>query len=378
MQPISKKNNLYIGTLSGTSMDSIDATLLKITNKIKVINSYSVKMPKTLSNKMMELSKMKKNLFLHPTKELREADEEFTFETVNVVRKLLKKSKLRNSDIHALGSHGQTIQHRPFSKKPYSLQIGNPKIISNLTGITTIGNFRQTNITNGGSGAPLTPSFHNFFLRDKAKNRAIINIGGITNITLLLKNKKTIGWDTGPGNCLIDQSVKKLIGGKFLFDKNGDFARKGDFKKVRKTIDLVIKKPFFNIEIPKSDSTENYDFSKLFFKNSNLSKFDWISAMTEITALTLVNSLVKNCSSKKLNIYICGGGSKNSYLIKRIKTKLPRNWSIGNTKTLGIDPMFVETSTFGWLAKQRLENKKIDLKSSTGAIPSLTGEVFQA
>ena len=98
--------------------------------------------------------------------------------------------------------------------------------------------------------------------------------------------------------------------------------------------------------------------------------------MTEITALTLVNSLVKNCSSKKLNIYICGGGSKNSYLIKRIKTKLPRNWSIGNTKTLGIDPMFVETSTFGWLAKQRLENKKIDLRSSTGAIPSLTGEVF--
>ena len=90
----------------------------------------------------------------------------------------------------------------------------------------------------------------------------------------------------------------------------------------------MIKKPFFNLEIPKSDSTENYDFSKLFFKNSNLSKFDWISAMTEITALTLVNSLVKNCSSKKLNIYICGGGSKNSYLIKRIKTKLPRNWSI--------------------------------------------------
>ena len=176
MQPISKKNNLYIGTLSGTSMDSIDATLLKITNKIKVINSYSVKMPKTLSNKMMELSKIKKNLFLYPTKELREADEEFTFETVNVVRKLLKKSKLRNSDIHAIGSHGQTIQHRPFSKKPYSLQIGNPKIISNLTGITTIGNFRQTNITNGGSGAPLTPSFHNFFLRDKAKNRAIINL----------------------------------------------------------------------------------------------------------------------------------------------------------------------------------------------------------
>ena len=376
MQPIRNKNNLYIGTLSGTSMDSIDASLLKITNDIKILNSCSVKMPKALLDRMMKLSRTKKNLFLHPTKELKEADNQFTMETVNVVKKLLKKSKLRNSDIQAIGSHGQTIQHRPFSKKPYSLQIGNPKIISDLTGIKTISNFRQTNIMNGGSGAPLTPSFHNFFLREKTKNRAIVNIGGITNVTLLLKNKKTIGWDTGPGNCLIDQSVKKLIGGKNSFDKNGDFAKKGDFQKLTKTIDFLIKKPFFNLETPKSDSTENYDFSKLFIKDSNISKFDWISAMTEITALTLVNSLIKNCSSKKLNIYICGGGSKNSYLIKRIKTKLPRDWSIGNTKTIGIDPMFVETSTFGWLAKQRLENKKIDLKSSTGAIPSLTGEVF--
>ena len=376
MQPIRNKNNLYIGTLSGTSMDSIDASLLKITNDIKILNSYSVKMPKALLDRMMKLSRTKKNLFLHPTKELKEADNQFTMETVNVVKKLLKKSKLRNSDIQAIGSHGQTIQHRPFSKKPYSLQIGNPKIISDLTGIKTISNFRQTNIMNGGSGAPLTPSFHNFFLREKTKNRAIVNIGGITNVTLLLKNKKTIGWDTGPGNCLIDQSVKKLTGGKNSFDKNGDFAKKGDFQKLKKTIDFLIKKPFFNLETPKSDSTENYDFSKLFIKDSNISKFDWISAMTEITALTLVNSLIKNCSSKKLNIYICGGGSKNSYLIKRIKTKLPRDWSIGNTKALGIDPMFVETSTFGWLAKQRLENKKIDLKSSTGAIPSLTGEVF--
>ena len=376
MQPIRNKNNLYIGTLSGTSMDSIDASLLKITNDIKILNSYSVKMPKALLDRMMKLSRTKKNLFLHPTKELKEADNQFTLETVNVVKKLLKKSKLRNSDIQAIGSHGQTIQHRPFSKKPYSLQIGNPKIISDLTGIKTISNFRQTNIMNGGSGAPLTPSFHNFFLREKTKNRAIVNIGGITNVTLLLKNKKTIGWDTGPGNCLIDQSVKKLIGGKNSFDKNGDLAKKGDFQKLTKTIDFLIKKPFFNLETPKSDSTENYDFSKLFIKDSNISKFDWISAMTEITALTLVNSLIKNCSSKKLNIYICGGGSKNSYLIKRIKTKLPRDWSIGNTKALGIDPMFVETSTFGWLAKQRLENKKIDLKSSTGAIPSLTGEVF--
>ena len=376
MQPIRNKNNLYIGTLSGTSMDSIDASLLKITNDIKILNSYSVKMPKALLDRMMKLSRTKKNLFLHPTKELKEADNQFTLETVNVVKKLLKKSKLRNSDIQAIGSHGQTIQHRPFSKKPYSLQIGNPKIISDLTGIKTISNFRQTNIMNGGSGAPLTPSFHNFFLREKTKNRAIVNIGGITNVTLLLKNKKTIGWDTGPGNCLIDQSVKKLIGGKNSFDKNGDLAKKGDFQKLTKTIDFLIRKPFFNLETPKSDSTENYDFSKLFIKDSNISKFDWISAMTEITALTLVNSLIKNCSSKKLNIYICGGGSKNSYLIKRIKTKLPRDWSIGNTKALGIDPMFVETSTFGWLAKQRLENKKIDLKSSTGAIPSLTGEVF--
>ena len=376
MQPINKRNNLYIGTLSGTSMDSIDASLIKITKKIKVIDSFSLKMPKVLLDKMAKLSRTKKNLFLYPTKELKEADAQFTFETASAVKNLLKKSKLKNSDISAIGSHGQTIQHFPFLKKPYSLQIGNPEIISNLTGITTVGNFRQTNIINGGSGAPLTPSFHNAFLRDKTKNRIIVNIGGITNVTLLLKNKKTIGWDTGPGNCLIDQSVKELIGKKFLFDKNGDFARQGNFKKLTKTIQLLVNESFFKLEIPKSDTTKNYDFSKLFFNDSNLSKFDWISAMTEVTALTLVDSLKKNCSAKKLNLYVCGGGSKNSYLMKRIKMNLPKHWSLGNTQTLGIDPMFVETSTFGWLAKQRLENKKINLESSTGANTALTGEVF--
>ena len=371
-----KVSNLYIGTLSGTSADSIDAALFDFGKKIKLIGSLSKKIPQELKAKILKLSNSRKNLHANPTKELLELDECFAIETANLINKLLKKFNIDKNLIRAIGSHGQTIQHFPFLKKPYSLQIGNPEIISNLTGITTVGNFRQTNIINGGSGAPLTPSFHNAFLRDKTKNRIIVNIGGITNVTLLLKNKKTIGWDTGPGNCLIDQSVKKLIGKKFLFDKNGDFARQGDFKKLTKTIQLLVNESFFKLEIPKSDSTKNYDFSKLFFNDSNLSKFDWISAMTEVTALTLVDSLKKNCSAKKLNLYVCGGGSKNSYLMKRIKMNLPKHWSLGNTQTLGIDPMFVETSTFGWLAKQRLENKKINLQSSTGANTALTGEVF--
>ena len=376
MQLIKKTKNLYIGALSGTSMDSIDVSLLKISKNIKIIDSVSLKMPRDLFEIMHKLSKSRKNLYLHPTKELKEADIQFTLATVKAIKKLLKKTNLRENEISAIGSHGQTIQHFPFSKNPYSLQIGNPETISKLTGITTVGNFRQTNIKNGGTGAPLTPSFHETFFRDNKKNRVILNVGGISNVTLLIKNKKTIGWDTGPGNCLIDESISALTNKKRLFDQNGNFGRRGDFTKLKKTINAVLSKTYFSQDLPKSDSTENYDFSKLFFKDKNLTKFDWISAMTEITAVTIMESLKQNCSVKKLDIYICGGGSKNNYLIERIKIKLPKNWSIGTTKTLGFDPMMVETSTFGWLAKQRIENKKVDLKLSTGADLALTGEIY--
>ena len=376
MQSIKKTENLYIGALSGTSMDSIDVSLLKINKKIKIINTVSLKMPQDLFVLMSKLSKTKSNLLLKPTKDLKKADEKFTILTVKAIKKLLKKNNVKKNEIKAIGSHGQTIQHFPFSKKPYSLQIGNPEIIAKLTGITTVGNFRQTNIANGGTGAPLTPSFHEAFFRDDKKNRAILNIGGISNVTLLLRNKRSIGWDTGPGNCLIDQSIRTFTNQKKLFDKYGNYGKKGDFTKLNKTIYRILNKSYFSQDLPKSDSTESYDFSSLYFEDKSITKFDWISAMTEITAITIMESLRQNCPVKKLNIYLCGGGSKNNYLIERLKNKLPKNWSIGTTKTLGIDPMLIETSTFGWLAKQRLENKKVDLKASTGADLALTGEIF--
>ena len=376
MQSIKKTENLYIGALSGTSMDSIDVSLLKINKKIKIINTVSLKMPQDLFVLMSKLSKTKSNLLLKPTKDLKKADEKFTILTVKAIKKLLKKNNVKKNEIKAIGSHGQTIQHFPFSKKPYSLQIGNPEIIAKLTGITTVGNFRQTNIANGGTGAPLTPSFHEAFFRDDKKNRAILNIGGISNVTLLLRNKRSIGWDTGPGNCLIDQSIRTFTNQKKLFDKYGNYGKKGDFTKLNKLIYRILNKSYFSQDLPKSDSTESYDFSSLYFEDKSITKFDWISAMTEITAITIMDSLIQNCPVKKLKIYLCGGGSKNNYLIERLKIKLPKNWSIGTTNTLGIDPMLIETSTFGWLAKQRLENKKVDLKASTGADLALTGEIF--
>ncbi len=378
MQSTSKKNNYFIGTLSGTSMDAIDASIYKITNKIKLVDSISFKMPEDLKAKLFSLSKSKKNLFQNPTKTLKQADDEFTRITVKTIKRLIKKSGLCSSDITAIGSHGQTIQHSPFSKKPYSLQIGSPDLIAIQTGITTIGNFRQTNIINGGSGAPLTPAFHQKFLRNKKQNRVIINIGGISNLTLLLKNQKIVGWDSGPGNCLIDQSIKFLSKGENSFDKNGRWGKKGDLKKLDKLINEFLSREYFHRKPPKSDSTENYNFSEIYSREIQISKFDWISAMTEITAKSIFHSLKENCNAKELGIYLCGGGSKNLFLMDLIKSKLPKKWKLYTTKALGIDPMLVETSTFAWLAKQRIENRKIDLRSSTNAEISLTGEIFKS
>ena len=256
-----KFSNLYIGTLSGTSADSIDAALFDIGKKIKVVGSISKKIPQNLKSEIIKFSNSNKNLYKHPTKKL----------------------------IKAIGSHGQTIQHFPEIENPYSLQIGSPKIISEKTNIKTVGNFRKANIDNGGIGAPLTPAFHKEIFFSKKSNRVIINIGGITNITRLIPRKKVIGWDSGPGNCLIDQCVQQFTARKNQFDDRGRIAEKGNIKGLEKVIESFLSQDYFLESLPKSQAIINFNFKKI--SKSKLKKYsfnDWASAMTEITALSIV------------------------------------------------------------------------------------------
>ena len=372
-----KFSNLYIGTLSGTSADSIDAALFDIGKKIKVVGSISKKIPQNLKSEIIKFSNSNKNLYKHPTKKLMKLDVHFAVETADLINRLLTRLKIDKKLIKAIGSHGQTIQHFPEIENPYSLQIGSPKIISEKTNIKTVGNFRKANIDNGGIGAPLTPAFHKEIFFSKKTNRVIINIGGITNITRLIPRKKVIGWDSGPGNCLIDQCVQQFTARKNQFDNRGRIAEKGNIKELGKIIESFLSQDYFLESLPKSQAIINFNFKKI--SKSKLKKYsfnDWASAMTEITALSIVRDLEKFCKAKKVDIYFCGGGSKNNFLIKRIRDLLNENYEIKKINDLGIDPMLIEACTFAWLSKKRVEKKKIDLINSTGAKPSLLGEIF--
>ena len=221
-----QKSDLYIGVLSGTSADSIDALLVDFSNSIKVIDRFSKKIPKAVKNKIFELVLNKKiTKYAKRQTELDDILGELIGKSVN---QLIKRTKIDKQMVKAIGSHGQTIKHSSSRKNPFSLQIGNPELVRKLTGIKVVYGFRQSDIANGGMGAPLTPAFHNEYMSQAKVNRAIVNIGGITNVTLLPAKGKVLGWDIGPGNCLIDQAMKNITNGKKQFDNKGFLAKKGN------------------------------------------------------------------------------------------------------------------------------------------------------
>ena len=370
------KSDLYIGVLSGTSADSIDALLVDFSNSIKVVDRFSKKIPKAVKNKIFELV-LDKELpkYANKQKELDYVLGELIGKCVN---QLIKKTKIDRKMIKAIGSHGQTIKHSSSRKNPSSLQIGNPELVRKLTGIKVVYGFRQSDIAHGGMGAPLTPAFHNEYMSQAKVNRAIVNIGGITNVTLLPAKGKILGWDIGPGNCFIDQAVKNITNGKKQFDRGGTLAKKGNPQVLKNTIKKFLNTSYFKKPIPKSQSVENYDLKKFRFDPSemkNLRDVDLISGLTEITFQTILRDLEKYCK-KKYKIYFCGGGTKNNYLMDRFKELDLENLQFFKTSDLGIDPLDVEAMTFAWLAKKRLEKQKIKLTSVTGSKPCLMGEVI--
>ncbi len=370
------KPDIYIGVLSGTSADSIDSLLVDFSSSRKVIDRFSQKIPKEIKDEIFELVLNKKTS--NYAKKQKELDLILGELIAKCVNKLIKKTMIDNKIVKAIGSHGQTIKHSSSRKNPFSLQIGNAELVRKLTGIKVVHGFRQSDIANGGMGAPLTPAFHQEYMSKEKVNRAIINIGGITNVTLLPSKGKVLGWDIGPGNCYIDQAVKKISNGKKQFDNKGALAKKGNPQVLKTSIKKFLNSSYFKKSIPKSQSVENYDLEKFRFDLLEKKKFkdvDLISGLTEITFQSILRDLQKYCT-QDYEIYFCGGGTKNDYLMDKFKKLNLANLQFFKTSNLGIDPLDVEAMTFAWLAKKRLEKQKIKLTSVTGSKPCLMGEVI--
>ncbi len=352
---------LFIGLLSGTSMDAIDCVLVEIReNGMDTKDYQQFAIPDKIQQRLKSVSEST------TLKEYSELDFIMGNLFADAVNKILIDNKLSAEKITAIGSHGQTVLHQPDSACPNSLQLGNPNIIASRTGIKTVADFRRMDIAAGGQGAPLAPLLHNFIFQHEHDTRVVINIGGMANISVLYSREsgiKFIGYDTGPGNVLMDAWINLQDGNKY--DENGMFAASGKVNK--EFLDSMLKDNFFRLTPPKSTGKDyfNLQWLKTYLNifSHKIQANDIQASLLELTAITIVNEIKKYPA--KLVIF-CGGGMHNPVLMQRISKLIP-DMAIKTTDEFGINPDAIEALLFAWLAKCRLENLVPDLNPVTGS-----------
>jgi len=362
---------LYIGLMSGTSLDGIDAALVRFKNdQAEVIETTCSTLSPNLKNKIKSLITPAEN----EINRLMELDIELAQAFSDSVQKLLDKAnakkenglKFTKENIVAIGSHGQTIRHFPTAKYPATLQIADPNTIAELTGITTVADFRRRDMAAGGQGAPLVPAFHEQIFRETKKNRVILNLGGIANITLLPadKNMTTTGFDTGPANTLLNHWVQQQLNKPF--DDAGNWASSGQVSE--DLLKQFLNDDYFKLEPPKSTGTEYFNsawLTKKLTRFSALKAEDVQASLTALTAKTVADA-IQTYSPQTDEMIICGGGVHNDFLVKQLKQALP-DIDINSSEKYGLDPDYIEATAFAWLAKRTIEHKPGNLPGVTGA-----------
>ena len=361
-------SKLYIGLISGTSADGIDAALVDFSeSQPKLIGNHYTAFSAPLRKRILELAQPSFN----EINRVGELDVLLGREFAQAANALLKKYHMDHKDIRAIGSHGQTVRHHPDLQ--FSLQIADPNIIAADTGIITVADFRRRDMAYGGQGAPLVPALHRALLATQAKDRVVVNIGGIANITLLPKNSDSAiqGFDTGPGNNLQDAWIKKH--GKKPYDDQGQWGATGVAH-----ADLLmnlLNDPYFQLPAPKSTGPEYFNLAWLKkYLMPSINPVDVQTTLVELTAQSIIDSIKKYFSSG--DILVCGGGVHNHFLMQRL-TELAKPFTVHSTQAFGVDPDWVEAIAFAWLAKQTLEKKPGNITTVTGAKQStVLGAVY--
>lgn len=295
--------------------------------------------------------------------------------SAKVVDVLVRKT---DQPIRAIGSHGQTVRHFPAAQPPYSVQLGNGAVLAELTGLTTVCDFRSRDLAAGGEGAPLVPAFHRAIFSHPEKNRAVVNIGGIANITVLPavseRNREVLGFDTGPGNTLLDGWAEQHLGQPF--DADGGWARQGVCDEA--LLADLLSDPYFSRAAPKSAGREYFHLEWLtqFASAQSLSPEEVQATLVELTARSIadaVHATAPDCAS----VYLCGGGAKNRFLVQRLQANL--GCELATTDTLGLAGQHVEAAAFAWLAQQAVHGLSGNLPGVTGAQGSrVLGAIYPA
>lgn len=349
---------LYIGVMSGTSLDGLDIALVEQGASVRLVASLYLPMPSGLRGDLLALCAS------GPDEIARAALAENQWATLAAegIHTLLQQQHLTPADIRAIGSHGQTVRHEPA--RGFTVQIGNPALLAELTGITTVGDFRRRDVAAGGQGAPLVPAFHDAIFASQGRHLAVLNVGGFSNLSLIEADKPVSGFDCGPGNVLLDAWINARQG--LDYDRDGAWAASGSVHPA--LLAELLSDPFFAGTGPKSTGREVFNLPWLqahLAKVSDVADADVQATLLELTARTIVDSL-RHAQPHTDELLVCGGGAHNRALMQRLAQLLP-NTRVDSTGSHGVDPDWVEAMAFAWLAHCCLEGIPTNRPSVTGA-----------
>lgn len=353
--------------MSGTSLDGIDAVLVDLgQSRASPLAKHFLPFDDSLRSALLALHQPAHNELHHAQL----VGNQLARLYASAVNTLLTMASTASEKIKALGCHGQTIRHCP--EHGYTLQIGNAALLSELTGITVVSDFRSRDIAAGGHGAPLVPAFHDKVMRHPSIHRVIVNIGGISNLTNLPPGAATSGFDCGPGNLLMDAWCMMHQGKPY--DDNGTWAASG--RVLPALLEGMLNEPFFSLPPPRSSGRDLFNLSWLQDKlTGSEAAADVQATLLELTCLAIAQSIQRHCSGAK-EVYLCGGGAHNAVLFNRLAALLPE-CSVQTTEMLGVDGDFLEATAFAWLAQQNLQGKPASLPLVTGAKhPCILGAIY--
>lgn len=357
------KSGLFIGLMSGTSVDGIDAALVRIDDQsIQVEHTYTHDLPAHLTAELHQLS-VSDSFHVDRIGQLHRTLGDLFAEASLM---LTQQCGLTVTDIVAIGSHGQTIRHRPDAEgvvPAFTWQIGDAHTIVQRTGITTVADFRARDLAAGGQAAPLAPLFHRAMLSSE-QSGVVLNIGGLANATILNKDQIKHGFDTGPGNTLIDTWCRQHLNRPF--DQGGEWARSGSIQPA--LLSHWLCDSYFARTPPKSTGREYFNHDWLANNSASLDRYkpaDIAATLTELTAVSCAQGIIQN-SSAPSKIYVCGGGAHNAFLMERIQAH-SGVYQVTTTQELGIAPDWIEAAAFAWLAYARINDQRFDLRRITGS-----------
>ena len=366
------KSGRYIGVMSGTSLVGVDVVLAAIAEHIVAQQaSYCHPMPLDIRQQILDVCQG------HPVtlSQIGRLDSRLVQLFSEAIETLMRRESLNPSDIVGIGCHGQTVWHEPEGDAPFSLQLGDNNQIAARTGVTEVGDFRRRDMALGGQGAPLVPAFHRAVLMHPGERRVVLNIGGIANLSLLFPGQTIRGFDTGPGNILMDAWIWRNR--QQRFDRDGRWASSG--KVIPVLLKQMLDDPWFSLPTPKSTGREYFNLSwveKQLQRLPGLAASDVQATLLELTAMSIVQQIRLNGHCDRL--LVCGGGNHNRALMARISALLPGT-AVGKTDDAGISSDDMEALAFAWLAFRTLSGLPGNLPAVTGAIDfTLLGAIFPA